>query len=118
MVTTWPTDTSTFEYPYIHMQALLTWNISSPQPPIPSDLLPLLKDYPTDNHHCHVEGIEGDEAHGMVDVDVASPQKVERPIGSKHVKDDVTKKWPLGEGERFGNGHRANDYRGHKDTSS
>lgn len=54
----------------------------------------------------------------MVDVDIASPEEVERPVSGKQVKDDVSQEWTLSQRKRLGDGHRANHYCGHKYPST
>ena len=96
----------------------LTWYIPRSKPPISTIFLPFLKDNSTDNHHGNVEGIEDDKPHRVEDVDVASPEEIECPVSSEQVKDDVSQERTLSQRKWLGDGHRADDYCGHKYPST
>ena len=83
-----------------------------------TNFLPLLKDEPAHDHHGNVKGVEGHKPNSVVDIDVASPEKIERPEGSKHVKDDVPQERTLSQRKWLGDGHRANHYCSHKYPST
>ena len=81
-------------------------------------LLPPLEDDSSQDNHDHIEHVQGDEAHGIVDGHVVVPQQRERPEHGEDVEDDVTQERPLGQGERLGDGDRTHHHRGNKYTGS
>ena len=96
----------------------LTRYVSSSRPLVPTIFLPLLEDNPSHYHHDNVEGIKHHEPHGVVDIHITSPQEIEGPVGSEEVEDNIPQERTLSQRKRLGDGYRANDYCGHKYTST
>ncbi len=68
--------------------------------------LPPLEDDAAYDDHNNVKDIERDKANGIVDGHVVGPQQREGPEHGKDVEYDVSEEWPLGQGERLGDGDR------------